>query len=82
MPTQGRSVDGASKALVGKQQETPHSQNCAAQSCKPPTMQVFHDMTRHVDPRSVRRQEAEGNGQCVGRDRAMVYKTVVFVSCG
>jgi hypothetical protein len=37
MPAQGRSVGGASKALVGKQQKTPNRQNCAAPvpSCPP-----------------------------------------------
>jgi hypothetical protein len=81
MPTQDRSVDGARKALVGKPQETQNSQNCAVHHASRPPCNL-HDMARHVDPRSVRRQEAEGNGQCVGRDRAMVCKTVVFVSCG
>jgi hypothetical protein len=68
--TQGRSVDAASKALIGKQQETPTIQNCAAHhASRPPSKSRT---TRHVNPRSVRRQEAEGNGHCVGRDRAVV----------
>jgi hypothetical protein len=65
MPTQGRSIGGASKALVGEQQATPNNQNFAApRENRPPCKSCT---TRHVDPRSVRRQQAEGNSQCMGR---------------